>query len=106
MNTKRFIIVFVVVFVLLEITNYIVHSVILAPTYASDAISYLFRTTEDMQSKMWIMWVTDLIWSFFFVYIFVKGYENKGILEGLRYGLYIGIFYFMVGAYNSYVIYP
>jgi len=106
MNTKRFIIAFVVVFILLEITNYIVHSVILWPTYSSDAISYLFRSPEEMMSKMWIMYVMDLIWSFLFIYIFVKGYENKGIMEGLRFGLYIGIFYVMVQSYNGYVIYP
>ena len=106
MNTKRFIITFIVVYVFLEITNFLVHAVILGPTYASDAISYLFRTQEEMMSKMWIMYVMDLIWAFFFVFLFVKGYENKGILEGLRFGLYIGIFYVMVQSYNTYVIYP
>ena len=106
MNTKKFIISFIVVFLLLEITNYIVHMVILGPTYASDAISYLYRTQEEMMSKMWIMYIMDLIWSFMFVFIFVRGYENKGILEGLRFGFYIGIFYVMVQAYNTYVIYP
>lgn len=106
MNTKRFVIAFIAVFVLLEITNYIVHMVILGPTYASDAISYLFRSQEEMMSKMWIMYLMDFIWSFFFVFLFVKGYENKGILEGLRFGLYIGIFYVMVQSYNTYVVYP
>ena len=106
MNTKRFIICFIVIFVILEITNYLVHGIILGPTYADDAVNFLYRSSEEMMSKMWIMYIMDLIWSFFFVLIFVKGYENKGILEGLRYGLYIGIFYVMVQSYNSYVIYP
>lgn len=106
MNTKRFIICFIVIFVILEITNYLVHGIILSPTYANDAVNFIYRSSEEMMSKMWIMYIMDLIWSFFFVLIFVKGYENKGILEGLRYGLYIGIFYVMVQSYNSYVIYP
>lgn len=106
MNTKRFIICFIVIFVILEITNYLVHGIILSATYADDAVNFIYRSSEEMMSKMWIMYIMDLIWSFFFVLIFVKGYENKGILEGLRYGLYIGIFYVMVQSYNSYVIYP
>lgn len=35
----------------------------------------------------------DLVWSFLFVYIFKKGYEGKGPLEGLRFGLLIGVFF-------------
>ena len=43
MNTKRFIIAFVVVYIILEITNYIVHGIILSSTYANDAVSFLFK---------------------------------------------------------------
>ena len=80
MNTKKFVLAFIVVYVLLELTNYLVHGVILASTYNSESVKELFRS--DMMSNMWIIWVTDLIWSFFFVFFFVKGYENKGIMEG------------------------
>jgi magnesium-transporting ATPase (P-type) len=59
-----------------------------------------------MMSKMWVMWVTDIVWSFFFVFIFVKGYQNKGVMEGLRYGVYIGLFFSFVFAYSSYAMYP
>jgi len=104
MNTKRFVPAFIVVFVLLEITSYIIHGVILSSTYMSEGIKEVFRA--DMGSKMWVMWVTDLIWSFFFVFFFVKGYENKGIMEGIRYGFYIGIFYFFVEAYQGFAMYP
>ncbi len=104
MNSKRFVIAFIVVFVVLEITNYLVHGVILSSTYASEGVKELFR--PDMMSNMWIIWVTDIIWSFFFVFFFVKGYENKGIMEGLRYGFYMGIFFAMVSAYQTYAMYP
>lgn len=104
MNTKKFVLAFIVVYVLLELTNYLVHGVILASTYNSEGVKELFR--PDMMSNMWIMWVTDLIWSFFFVFFFVKGYENKGIMEGLRYGFYMGIFFAMVSAYQTYAMYP
>ncbi|HEY6907005.1 MAG TPA: hypothetical protein VI230_06020, partial [Ignavibacteriaceae bacterium] len=69
MNTKKFVLAFIVVYVLLELSNYLIHGVILASTYAGEDLKQLFRA--DMMSNMWIMWVTDLIWSFFFVFFFV-----------------------------------
>lgn len=104
MNSKRFVTAFIVIFVVLELTNYLIHGVILSSTYASEGVKELFR--PDMMSNMWIIWVTDIIWSFFFVFFFVKGYENKGIMEGLRYGFYMGIFFAMVSAYQTYAMYP
>ena len=106
MNVKKFWIAVVVVFILTEVTGYLIHGVMLSSTYQSEGIKDIFRSMEDMQSKMWVMWVTDLVWVFFFTFIFVKGYENKGILEGFKYGIYIGLFIPFVFAYQSYVIYP
>ncbi len=59
-----------------------------------------------MMDKMWIMHLTSLFLSFLFVYIFTKGYEGKGVGEGVRYGLLIGLLMNGVGAFNQYVIYP
>ena len=106
MNSKRFWIAFVVVFIVLEVTNYLVHGVILDATYNSEGLKEVFRSQEEMQSNMWIMWITDIIWAFFFTFIFVKGYENKGIMEGVKYGIYIGIFFSLVIAYGNYAVYP
>lgn len=106
MNTKKFLTAFVAVFVLLELMNYLIHGVILSSTYSEEGIKQLFRSEEEMQSKMWIIWVTDLIWAFFFVFIFVKGYENKGIMEGVKYGVYIGLFFGLVMSYQGYAMSP
>jgi hypothetical protein len=106
MNTKKFLITFIAVFILFEILNYLVHGVILGSTYMDETMNSAFRSQETIESNMWVMWVTDLIWTFFFVFFFVKGYENKGIMEGIRYGIYIGIFFFLVVSYGNYVIYP
>jgi hypothetical protein len=43
-----------------------------------------------------------MIGSFFFSFIFSKGYEGKGIAEGARYGLYIGIWMSVGMAYGTY----
>lgn len=106
MNTKKFFLAFFAVFAVLEITNYLVHGVILDSTYKDEMYRSVFRPEADMISKMWIGWVTDIIWSYFFVFLFVKGYENKGIGEGLRFGLYIGLFYVLVNSYGMYVVLP
>ena len=106
MNTKKFVIAFIVVFVVLEITNYIIYMGILKSSIMSDMYKTVFRPEEDMNGKMWMMWLGDLVWSYFFVFFFVKGYENKGWLEGFRYGVYIGIFFSFVMSISSYVVYP
>lgn len=87
-----------VVFVVLEILSYLVNDVILAPTYQS--LQSLWR--PDMMSMWWIFVVITAIGSFFFAFIFSKGYEAKGIGEGVRYGLYIGIWLSVGMAYGTY----
>lgn len=106
MNLKKLLLTFVGVFLAYEITGYLIHNVILMSTYASPELSGLWRPEADMQSKMWVMYITALFFSFFFTFIFSKGYENKGIMEGVRYGLYVGLMVAIPMAYNSYAVYP
>ncbi|MBM4171614.1 MAG: hypothetical protein FJ214_07090 [Ignavibacteria bacterium] len=106
MNTKKLLITAFVVFIVLEVLGYLIHNVLLSSTYAMEDIAKVFRPMEEMESKMWVMWVADLIWSFFFVFIFAKGYENKGLMEGVRYGVYMGLFVQFTAAYAQYVVYP
>jgi Na+/proline symporter len=106
MNTKRFIIAFVVVFVVLEVTNYIIYMGILHSAFSSDIYRNIFRPEEEMNGMMWISLLMDLVWSYFFAFFFVKGYENKGWMEGLRFGAYMGIFYMLVLSVQFYVMLP
>ncbi len=95
---------FVAVFIGMSILDYLIHVVILSPAYMSDPMKSLFR--PDMEGKVWIFYVVYLIMSFFFTLIFSKGYEGKGIGEGIRYGLYIGLMLATPMAYASYAMYP
>ncbi len=104
MNKPRLFIAFIVVFVLLELTGYLINQVLLMSAY--EGLKNVFRPFDEMMSKMWIMYVVDVVWSFFFVFIFVKGYENKGVMEGIRYGVYMGLFVSLIAAYAQYVVYP
>lgn len=62
-------------------------------------IKKAFRSMEEIQSKMWVGYLMDLVRSFFFTFLLVKGYKNKGIMEGVRFGIYICFFYTMVVSY-------
>ncbi len=104
MNTKKLLISFVAVYVVAQVLSYLIHAVWLGPTYAS--LSEVWRPEAELMSKQWIMFVTSAVWAFFFCYIFVRGYENKGLVEGVRYGAIIGLFFGIPQAYDAYVVYP
>ncbi len=91
---------FIATFVTLQILEIIVNSVILGPTYQS--LKDVWR--PDMMSKSWIFSLVLLIGSFFFTYVFSKGFENKGIIEGVRYGIYVGLWLGVGKAYGTYAM--
>jgi hypothetical protein len=97
---KKVIIGSIVVFVILEVLDILIHGVILMSTYA--AIQNVWR--PDMMQKMWILHIVKIVVSFFFALIFSKGYEGKGIIEGVRYGLYIGLMLGIGMAYGTYAM--
>ena len=101
---KKLPIAFVAVLVVGQVSNFLVHGQWLAPTYQS--LASVWRPEADMESKMWIMFVTGAVFAFFFCYVFARGYEGKGLAEGARYGAIIGLFFGVPQAYDSYVIYP
>jgi hypothetical protein len=90
---------FAAAFLTFEIIGFVVDYLILGSTYAS-----LKVWRPDMSSKMWIFQLVTFIGSFFFAFIFSKGYENKGIWEGVRYGTYIGIWLSVGKAYATYAM--
>ncbi len=106
MNQKKFWIAFIAIFIVYEITNIIIHVLLLGPTYQTAEVMVAFRPNEVLEANQWIRIVTEVVWSFFFTFIFVKGYENKGLIEGVKFGVYIGLFYSFVWAYQSYWMYP
>ncbi|HLF20638.1 MAG TPA: hypothetical protein VI704_07595 [Bacteroidota bacterium] len=91
---------FIAVFITMEILSFVVNYLILGSTY--EANKTLWRA--DMNSMMWIYHVITLVGSFFFTFIFSKGYEGKGIAEGVRYGAYIGIWMSIGMAYGTYAM--
>ncbi len=104
MSTKKMFIAVLTVFILLEVTGYIIHGLLLSKTY--EGLAAIFRPMEEMNALMWRMWIADVVWSFFFVFIFTKGFQNKGLIEGVRYGIYISLFMSFVAAVAQNAVYP
>jgi hypothetical protein len=102
MNIKRFAGAVVAVFVAIQITDPVIHGMILDKSYSD--LQHVWR--PDMMSKMWIMFINSLMFAILFVYIFSKGYEGRGILEGVRFGIITGFFAYIFSVINQYVVYP
>ena len=97
---KRFLYGFIAVFITIEVLNFLIHGVILSAAYQS--VSSVWR--PDMNAKMWITHLNSAISAFFFAFVFSKGYEGKGIVEGARYGFYIGFWLSALMAYGTYMM--
>ena len=104
MNVKRFVLSCVAVYVVYQILGFLVHQVFLGETYAS--LASVWRPEADAISKMWIQFLTSLVWVVLFCFIFTRGYEGKGPVEGVRYGSLVGLMIGIPYAYVSYMIYP
>ncbi|MGQ8338498.1 hypothetical protein ACUNWD_18220 [Sunxiuqinia sp. A32] len=102
MNVKRFLLASLAVFVTFQLLDFIIHGVILMSTYEETASVW----REDMMDLMWIMYISGVLLSLLFVYIYIKGFQNKGIMEGVRYGLVMWLLLMVVGSVNQFVIYP
>lgn len=104
MNTKRFLLAALAAYVVYHVFGFLTHAVWLDPVYQE--LADVFRPKDQMDAMSWIFFVTGAVLTLMFCFIFTRGYENRGIGEGVRYGLYMGLFLMTVQAYDSYVIYP
>jgi len=101
---KRFWMAFAACYIVGQVLGFLINGVLLADTYK--ALASVWRPEAEMQAKMWIFLVTGFVSTFLFCYIFTRGYENKGLAEGLRYGGLVGLLITVPMAYDSYVVYP
>ena len=89
MNTKRYLLTSLIVFAFIFIFEWIFHGMFLKDMYMATAS--LWRPQGQC---VWnAMLTAQILFAFVFTFIFTKGYENKGIAEGARYGLLIGLLF-------------
>ncbi len=101
---RKFWITVAVLFVTCSIMDFIFNGLVMTGAYKATAS--LWRAPEEMNKFRPILWLVGLVWCFFFVLIFGKGYEGKGVMEGVRFGLYIGVFSGFSMGFGSYSTMP
>jgi len=87
MNKKRYVISSFVLFVFVFLYEFLVHGFLLSDIYMQTA--QLWRSEEDY--KMIFTLISQLGFSAVLAYIFTLNYEGRGIGEGIRFGLCIGM---------------
>ena len=99
---KKIIMSVIAVFIAWSIMDFIIHEMILGSSYAATAS--LWRPMGEM--KMGVMYIAVLIVAIAFVVIFARFFSKKGIVTGLKYGLWFGIGAGVSMGYGSYSVMP
>ena len=87
MNIQRYCFSFVAVFIFIFLSDYLCHEFLLTELY--EKTRELWRAKDE--HLMVFIWLGELGFAAVMAFIFTRHYENKGVMEGLRYGLYIGL---------------
>lgn len=104
-NWTRFLIACVAVYVFYHLFGWVFHEWVMGDRY--QALSgTLFRPQEETMDRFWLLYLTSAVWSVLFCFIFVRGYEGKGLMEGVRYGVIMALFFGLPMAYESWIFYP
>ena len=103
MNIGRYALGSIVVFVFFVVIEWIFHGAIMRGWY--DQNPELLRPDAGGIYMFWML-LGFLILAFGYCFIFTKGYENKGIGEGFRYGLYIGVTFSVSASLIEFSVFP
>ena len=86
MNIQRYLMASVAVFVVFGIVFVGAATTVFADQFA--AIAQSFGMSDE---PTWVSWLGRVLLTLVFCYIFIQGREGKGLAEGARYGLLIGL---------------
>ena len=105
MNSKRLMLAIVVAFVILWVTDFLIHGVWMTPDYR--ATQQLWRTDTEMHSHMVWMFGAQLLFVITFVILWAKGFASATTKVScvVGYGLLMGLFS-GVWAIMMYVVVP
>ncbi len=99
---KRGILAVIAVFIVWSILDFIIHGVLLQPTY--EATAELWRPMQQM--KMSIMYVVTLLFIVCFVAIYGFLITNKSVLSGATFGVLFGLAMGISMGFGSYSYMP
>ena len=104
MNVKRYVLGSFAVFLVIFLAEFLFHGMIMVDSY--NQYLELLRPESESFSYMPFMSLGFLILAFGFSYIFVQGYEGKGVGEGVRFGLFVGIAFGISSNLINYAVFP
>jgi hypothetical protein len=104
MNVGRYVLGSIIIFLFFYIMEWLFHGLILSGWY--NEAGGLLRPDLEAGGLYWLMLLGLLILAFGFTFVFLKGYENKGVAEGFRYGLYVGLAFFVSTSLIGYGVFP
>lgn len=92
---RRFWLAVVIIFVVFAVLQFIVHGTLLSGWY--EKTSHLWKPEDQMRSRMFWHFISQLVFAFLFCCIYSKGFEQgKGFVsQGFRYGVYIGLIIYL-----------
>lgn len=90
MNTKRYVLSAVAAYVFMFAFDFVWHGLLLSDQYK--ATQALWRPEADMGSFFPVAMAVGLALAFLIAFVFTRNYENRGLSEGARFGLYLGVF--------------
>ncbi len=100
MNLKRFIPATIVIFIILALVD------ILFDLFILRQLNISLENVWRPGHIFWVEPVLYLISALLFMLIFAYATREKGIVEGLFYGIVLGLFATGISAFRQYVLYP
>lgn len=85
MNVKKYLIASIAAAVWLLIYGFVVNGILLADFWSSQGMPELMRPEDEM--VVWALLASTLSQGLVLGFIFTRGYEGRGVGEGLRFGL-------------------
>ncbi|HEX9751593.1 MAG TPA: hypothetical protein VGB22_09960 [candidate division Zixibacteria bacterium] len=104
MNVKRYVIGSLAVWVMIFLFEFVFHGMLLKGMY--EGVRHLLRPEESFVRFFFWVVLGELMLAFGFCYIFIKGYEGRGVAEGVRFGLYAGIAFMASTMIINYAVQP
>lgn len=103
MNVKKVVLTIIVVFIVANLTGFLIHAILLAPDYMSIKEHY----RPEGQEKMIFIILAYLSFAIGAVLIYAKGVENKPWLgQGVRFGILIWLVLTVPSFFIAYAVQP
>jgi hypothetical protein len=100
MNVKRFILSVIVIFIILAMIDFLFDLFVLRQLNAS------LESVWRLGHIYWLEPFLYLVSAFLFMLIFAFATQEKGIGEGIFYGIVLGLFASGISAFKQYALYP